>query len=332
MGPMDKPKSASNEQKEELVKIFEEYNQRPKQESSETDYKERQRFWIEATHRLNKIPGGTLKSTAKWVKYWADVIINLKRKSRLVVEGRTKKIGPNQLEVRILSAANCYEVLDQWTKALGAEGIMGLETTIENDHEEYFPDDTGVQKEEIVIEHYTDDQLDEDFVASFSKPVVSDHHGKDTVTTELEIRKPTAEELKNMAVTATVTVPAEYVEMTTAGLDGTSEFLKPKFIRPATITTSTPITSNTQIIGTSTSSHLSSSGTSTMNVPTNVTDRLREDLKRTSEKLESVMKRRRLDDSKFAIAQALTNMSGAMLALSNGLNELANALTNDAIL
>lgn len=295
MGPLDKPKSASNEQKEELVKIFEEYNQRPKSESSETDYKERQRFWIEATHRLNRIPGGTMKSTAKWVKYWADVIINLKRKCRLVVEGRSKKIGPNALEIRILSAANGYDVLDQWTKALGGE-IIGLETSLSNDHdheqdhEEYFPEDSGVQKEEIVIEHYSDDPLDEEFVASFSKPVTE--HSQGTVT-ELEIRKPTSEELKNMTVTAAVTT-AEYVEMTTSALEGTSEFLRPKSTRPAQ-------------------------------------ERLREDLKRTSEKLESVMKKRRLDDSKYAIAQALTNMSAAMLQLSNGLNDLANAITNDAM-
>ncbi|EAT35157.1 AAEL006853-PA [Aedes aegypti] len=293
MGPLDKPKSASNEQKEELVKIFEEYNNRPKHESSETDYKERQRFWIEATHRLNQIPGGTMKSTAKWVKYWADVIINLKRKCRLVAEGRSKKIGPNQLEIRILTAANCFDVLDQWTKALGTDNIVTLDAAMVNDHEEYFPDDNGVQKEEIVIEHYADDQLDEEFVTTFSKPIVSEHV-QETVTTELEIRKPTIEEMKNMAVNAAVTT-TEYVEMTAAALEGTSEFLKPKTVRP--------------------SEH----------------QRLREDLKRTSEKLESVMKKRRMDDSKIAIAQALTNMSAAMLQLSNGLNELANALTNDAI-
>lgn len=293
---LQKPKSASNEQKEELVKIFEEYNQRPKHESSETDYKERQRFWIEATHRLNNIPGGTMKSTAKWVKYWADVIINLKRKCRLVVEGRSKKIGPNPLEVRILSAANSYDILDQWTKALGADGMVTLDASMVSDHEEYFPDDSGVQKEEIVIEHYSDDPLDEEFVASFSKPVVVNEHSQDqeTVTTELEIRKPTVEELKSMAVNAAVTT-TEYVEIAASALEGTSEFLKPRIIRP--------------------SEH----------------DRLREDLKRTSEKLESVMKKRRMDDSKIAIAQALTNMSAAMLQLSNGLNDLANALTNDAL-
>ncbi|XP_062535114.1 uncharacterized protein LOC134204309, partial [Armigeres subalbatus] len=286
-------KSASNEQKEELVKIFEEYNHRPKQESAETDYKERQRFWIEATHRLNQIPGGTLKSTAKWVKYWADVIINLKRKCRLVAEGRSKKIGPNPLEIRILTASNCFDVLDQWTKALSSDTIVTLDAAMVNDHEEYFPDDTGVQKEEIVIEHYADDQLDEEFVTTFSKPMVT-VHDQETVTTELEIRKPTAEEIKNMAVNATMTT-TEYVELTASALEGTSEFLKPKPTRPA--------------------EH----------------ERLREDLKRTSEKLESVMKKRRLDDSKIAIAQALTNMSAAMLQLSNGLNDLANALTNDAI-
>lgn len=291
-GCLQKPKSASNEQKEELVKIFEEYNNRPKQESAETDYKERQRFWIEATHRLNQIPGGTMKSTAKWVKYWADVIINLKRKCRLVAEGRSKKIGPNQLEVRILTAACCYDVLDQWTKSLGTESMVTLDASMVNDHEEYFPDDTGVQKEEIVIEHYADDQLDEEFVTTFSsKPMVSDHV-QETVTTELEIRKPTAEEIKSMAVTTT-----EYVEMTASALESTSEFLKPK--------------------------------TTVRTQPEH--QRLREDLKRTSEKLESVMKKRRLDDSKIAIAQALTNMSAAMLQLSNGLNDLANALTNDAI-
>ncbi|EDS35162.1 conserved hypothetical protein [Culex quinquefasciatus] len=318
MGPLDKPKSASNEQKEELVRIFEEYNQRPKQENAETDYKERQRFWIEATHRLNKIPGGTMKSTAKWVKYWADVIINLKRKCKLVIEGRSKKIGPSPLEVRILSAATCYDVLDLWTKALSSDGIGVLETSMSGDvHEEYFPDDSGVQKEEIVIEHYaSDDPLDEEFVASFSKPVdhCEDHSQETSVTTELEIRKPTVEELKNLTNAVTT---AEYVELTTsAALEAsTSEFLRPKVVhRSVTSSASTSTSTPVNVAAASAS-----------------TDRLREDLKRTSEKLESVMKRRRLDDSKFAIAQALTNMSAALLQLSNGMNELANALTNDAM-
>lgn len=299
------------------MRIFEEYNQRPKQENAETDYKERQRFWIEATHRLNKIPGGTMKSTAKWVKYWADVIINLKRKCKLVIEGRSKKIGPSPLEVRILSAATCYDVLDLWTKALSSDGIGVLETSMSGDvHEEYFPDDSGVQKEEIVIEHYaSDDPLDEEFVASFSKPVDHCEHSQETsVTTELEIRKPTVEELKNLTNAVTT---AEYVELTTsAALEAsTSEFLRPKVVHRS----------------------VTSSASTSTSTPVNVaaasatTDRLREDLKRTSEKLESVMKRRRLDDSKFAIAQALTNMSAALLQLSNGMNELANALTNDAM-
>lgn len=325
MGPLDKPKSASNEQKEELVRIFEEYNQRPKQENAETDYKERQRFWIEATHRLNKIPGGTMKSTAKWVKYWADVIINLKRKSKLVIEGRSKKIGPNPLEVRILSAASCYDVLDQWTKALAADGMVGLDGSMSDVHEEYFPDDSGVQKEEIVIEHYSDDPLDEEFVASFSKPVDhSDHSQETSVTTELEIRKPTVEELKNLA---TSVATAEYVELTSsAALEAsTSEFLKPKVVHRSTASSASTSTS-TQAVAASIPAAAAAIPSSSSHH-----ERLREDLKRTSEKLESVMKKRRLDDSKFAIAQALTNMSAALLQLSNGMNELANALTNDAM-
>ncbi|XP_055623737.1 uncharacterized protein LOC129767141 [Toxorhynchites rutilus septentrionalis] len=230
---------------------------------------------------------------AKWVKYWADVIINLKRKCRLIAEGRSRKTAPNPLEVRILTAAGNFDILDLWNKAIGQQSVAGLETpTMSNDHEEYFPDDTGVQKEEIVIEHYSEDPLDEEFVASFSKPVVTEHTQVD-VASQLEIRKPTNEELKTMAEAAAVTT-AEYVEMTTSALEGTSEFLKPKIVRPSQ-------------------------------------ERLREDLKRTSEKLESVIKKRRLDDSKYAIAQALTNMSAALLQLSNGLNDLANAITDDAM-
>lgn len=265
-----------------------------------------------------------MKSTAKWVKYWADVIINLKRKCKLVIEGRSKKIGPSPLEVRILSAASCYDVLDLWTKAISSDGISVLETSMSGDvHEEYFPDDSGVQKEEIVIEHYSDDPLDEEFVASFSKPVDhSDHSQETSVTTELEIRKPTVEELKNLTNTVTT---AEYVELTSsAALEAsTSEFLKPKVVhRSATSSASTSTHSTPVNVATA---------AMTSAMPSSSHDRLREDLKRTSEKLESVMKRRRLDDSKFAIAQALTNMSAALLQLSNGINELANALTNDAM-
>ncbi|XP_058121466.1 uncharacterized protein LOC131292448 [Anopheles ziemanni] len=286
----DKPKSASHLQKEELVLIFEEYQQKMKLESLD-ESKERQKFWSEATQRLNKLEGGTHKSTSKWVKYWADVIINLRRKSRLVIEGRSKRIGPTPLEVRILRAGNCYDVLDQWTKAVDNGG--GDNATMSS--EEYFPEDTGVQKEEIVVENYTEDQLDDEFVATFGKS--EDAIQQQTVTTELHIRKPSMAELKTMAQQP---APTEYVELASVSpISATSEFLRPKV---------TPL---------STAPHQQA--------------RLKEDLKRTSEKLETVMKKRKIDDSKLVIAQALTNMSSAMLALSHGLNDLAQALTNGAM-
>uniref|UniRef100_A0A182LW54 Regulatory protein zeste n=1 Tax=Anopheles culicifacies TaxID=139723 RepID=A0A182LW54_9DIPT len=278
-----KPKSASNLQKEELVLIFEEYQQKGKLENLD-DSKERQKFWVEATQRLNKIDGGTVKSCSKWVKYWADVLINLRRKCRLVVEGRSKRIGPTPFEVRIMRVGNLYDVLEQWTKAVENGSEM---SSMQNVEEEYYPEDTGVQKEEIVVENYAEDPLDEEFVASFAKPV--EETAQQSITTQLHIRKHSAEAYKPM-----VNVPqTEYVELTTLH-NATSEFLRPK---------------NTVAIG-------------------QPQARLKENLKRTTEKLETVMKKRKIDDSQFAIAQALTNMSSAILALSNSLNDLAHALTN----
>ncbi|XP_052897150.1 uncharacterized protein LOC128304064 [Anopheles moucheti] len=278
-----KPKSASNLQKEELVLIFEEYQQKGKLENLD-DSKERQKFWMEATQRLNKIDGGTVKSCSKWVKYWADVLINLRRKCRLVVEGRSKRIGPTPFEVRIMRVGNLYDVLEQWTKAVENGSEM---STMQNVEEEYYPEDTGVQKEEIVVENYSEDPLDEEFVATFAKPVEETaQHG---ITTQLHIRKHSGEVYKPL-----VNPPqTEYVELTTLH-NATSEFLRPK-------------------------------GTVTIGQPQ---ARLKENLKRTTEKLETVMKKRKIDDSQFAIAQALTNMSSAILALSNSLNDLAHALAN----
>uniref|UniRef100_A0A182WIV6 Regulatory protein zeste n=1 Tax=Anopheles minimus TaxID=112268 RepID=A0A182WIV6_9DIPT len=278
-----KPKSASNLQKEELVLIFEEYQQKGKLENLD-DSKERQKFWLEATQRLNKIEGGTVKSCSKWVKYWADVLINLRRKCRLVVEGRSKRIGPTPFEIRIMRVGNLYDVLEQWTKAVENGSEM---SSMHNVEEEYYPEDTGVQKEEIVVENYAEDPLDEEFVASFAKPV--EETAQQTITTQLHIRKHSAESYKPL-----VSAPqTEYVELTTLH-NATSEFLRPK---------------NTVAMG-------------------QPQARLKENLKRTTEKLETVMKKRKIDDSQFAIAQALTNMSSAILALSNSLNDLAHALTN----
>ncbi|XP_050075267.1 uncharacterized protein LOC126562734 [Anopheles maculipalpis] len=278
-----KPKSASNVQKEELVLIFEEYQQKGKLENLD-DSKERQRFWMEATQRLNKIDGGTVKSCSKWVKYWADVLINLRRKCRLVVEGRSKRIGPTPFEVRIMRVGNLYDVLEQWTKAVENGSEMSTMQTVEED---YYPEDTGVQKEEIVVENYTEDPLDEEFVATFAKP--EEETAQQTVTTQLHIRKHSSEAYKPMVSTST----AEYLELTTLQ-NATSEFLRPKTSLPQ---------SQPQA-------------------------RLKESLKRTTEKLETVMKKRKIDDSQFAIAQALTNMSAAILALSTSLNDLAHALSN----
>uniref|UniRef100_A0A182JQV3 Regulatory protein zeste n=1 Tax=Anopheles christyi TaxID=43041 RepID=A0A182JQV3_9DIPT len=280
-----KPKSASNVQKEELVLIFEEYQQNAKLENLD-DSKERHKFWTEATQRLNKIEGGTVKSCSKWVKYWADVLINLRRKCRLVVEGRSKRIGPTPFEVRILRVGNLYDVLDQWTKAVENGSEM---STLQNVEEEYYPEDTGVQKEEIVVENYTEDPLDEEFVATFAKPV--EEQAAQNVTTQMHIRKHSNEGYKQMVNPHTT----EYVELTTLH-NATSEFLRPK--------------------------------NSVMAQPQ---ERLKESLKRTTEKLETVMKKRKIDDSQFAIAQALTNMSAAILALSNSLNDLAQALTNGTL-
>lgn len=278
-----KPKSASNLQKEELVLIFEEYQQKAKLENLD-DSKERQKFWTEATQRLNKIEGGTVKSCSKWVKYWADVLINLRRKCRLVVEGRSKRIGPTPFEVRIMRVGNLYDVLEQWTKAVDNGGEM---STLQSVEEEYYPEDTGVQKEEIVVENYTEDPLDEEFVATFAKPV--EEQTAQTVTTHMHLRKHSGEGYKQLVNHQHQT---EYVELTTLH-NATSEFLRPK--------------------------------SSAMSEPQ---ERLKESLKRTTEKLETVMKKRRIDDSQFAIAQALTNMSAAILALSNSLNDLAQALAN----
>uniref|UniRef100_A0A182P9X8 Regulatory protein zeste n=1 Tax=Anopheles epiroticus TaxID=199890 RepID=A0A182P9X8_9DIPT len=280
-----KPKSASNVQKEELVLIFEEYQQKAKLENLD-DSKERQKFWMEATQRLNKIEGGTVKSCSKWVKYWADVLINLRRKCRLVVEGRSKRIGPTPFEVRIMRVGNLYDVLEQWTKAVENGNDM---STMQNVEEEYYPEDTGVQKEEIVVENYAEDPLDEEFVATFAKPV--EEQAAQTVTTQMQIRKHSPEGYKHLVNQH----QTEYVELTTLH-NATSEFLRPK--------------------------------STVMGQPQ--AERLKESLKRTTEKLETVMKKRKIDDSQFAIAQALTNMSAAILALSNSLNDLAHALTNGA--
>lgn len=277
-----KPKSASNVQKEELVLIFEEYQQKGKLENLD-DSKERQKFWMEATQRLNKIDGGTVKSCSKWVKYWADVLINLRRKCRLVVEGRSKRIGPTPFEVRIMRVGNLYDVLEQWTKAVE----NGSEIAMQHVEEDYYPEDTGVQKEEIVVENYTEDPLDEEFVSSFAKPV--EETAQQTVTTQLQIRKHSTDAYKPIVSAPTT----EYLELTTLH-NATSEFLRPKTIIPQ---------SQPQA-------------------------RLKESLKRTTEKLETVMKKRKIDDSQFAIAQALTNMSAAILALSTSLNDLAHALSN----
>ncbi|XP_050094770.1 uncharacterized protein LOC126577305 [Anopheles aquasalis] len=297
MDEMDKPKSASAMQKEELVCIFEEYQQKHKLENLD-DSKERSRFWAAATARLNKIDGGTSKSLSKWVKYWADVIINLRRKCRLVVEGRSRKVPPTPLEVRILRASNCYDVLEQWMKAVDQHN-SSIDISLSGG-EEYYPEDTGVQKEEIVVENYNDDQLDEEeqYVTSYTKSEI-DSSTSQIVTTELHIRKPSIEELKSLS-TATVgttitTETPEYVELTTVNT-ADCEFLRPK-----------------------------------QSIHQHQPDRLKENLKRNSEKLESVMKKRKIDDSKYAIAQALTNMSSAVLALSHGLNDLANALMNDVL-
>ncbi|ETN64100.1 hypothetical protein AND_004167 [Anopheles darlingi] len=299
MDEMDKPKSASTMQKEELVCIFEEYQQNNKLEKLD-DSKERSRFWTAATSRLNRIEGGTSKSLSKWVKYWADVIINLRRKCRLVVEGRSRKVPPTPLEVRILRASSNYDVLEQWMKAVDQHN-NAVDISLSGG-EEYYPEDTGVQKEEIVVEDFTDDPLDEEeqYVTGYTTTKSDiDSNTSQIITTELHIRKPSIEELKNLTTTVGVgtTITAEtpeYVELTTVNAE-TCEFLRPK--------------------------------QSLQHQP----ERLKENLKRNSEKLETVMKKRKIEDSKYAIAQALTNMSSAVLALSHGLNDLANALMNDVL-
>ncbi|XP_058054456.1 uncharacterized protein LOC131206082 isoform X2 [Anopheles bellator] len=249
------------------------------------DSKERTKFWTDAAQRLNKIEGGTVKPISKWVKYWADVIINLRRKSRLVMEGRSRRIGPTQLEVRILRVSNCYDVLENWTKSVDGTTELGIAPV-----EEYYPEDTGVQKEEIVVENYNEDQLVDEEYVSFTK---SDMDGTaQTVTTELHIRKASTEELKPAQHHPTTEYSIELSAVNSL-TSATSEFLRPK----------PPIVAEV---------------------------RLKENLKRNTEKLETVMKKRKIDDSKYAIAQALTNMSSAILALSNGVSDLAQALMNDS--
>lgn len=105
---------ASDNQKHELIKYFED---RPGAilvcENSARDPRAKQRIWIELAHKLNGVDGA-LKPSARWAKYWHDMVLNAKMKAKRAISGESFPNQPNKFDERLLRVVKEFDLLQKW--------------------------------------------------------------------------------------------------------------------------------------------------------------------------------------------------------------------------
>lgn len=77
------------------------------------DAKAKQRIWIELAHRLNTMTG-TMKSTAKWAKYWNDIVFYTKNRAQQTLLGTKPIKHPNEFDKKMLTLIGHDDLLKQW--------------------------------------------------------------------------------------------------------------------------------------------------------------------------------------------------------------------------
>lgn len=108
---------ASAIQKHELMKYFED---RPGaflvSGNSASDTRAKQRVWIELAHKLNGVEGA-LKPSARWAKYWNDLVLYTKTRAHQAVNGTkdyVKISRPNEFDQRLLRIVGKDDLLQAW--------------------------------------------------------------------------------------------------------------------------------------------------------------------------------------------------------------------------
>lgn len=96
---------------------------------SSGDSKAKQRIWIELAHRLNSMEG-TLKSTAKWSKYWNDIIIYTKNRAHHSMMGTKIEKYPTEFDKKILHIIGQNDLLKNWIKSFKQNKHVKLEENI----------------------------------------------------------------------------------------------------------------------------------------------------------------------------------------------------------
>lgn len=109
---------ASHIQKHELMKYFED---RPGaflvSGNSAGDARAKQRVWIELAHKLNGVEGA-LKPSARWAKYWNDLVLYTKMRAHQAVNGGKDYVNshshPSEFDQRLLRIVGKHDLLQAW--------------------------------------------------------------------------------------------------------------------------------------------------------------------------------------------------------------------------
>lgn len=84
--------------------------------NSAGDTRAKQRVWIELAHKLNGVEGA-LKPTARWAKYWNDLVLYTKTRAHQAVnEGKdyVRSSRPSEFDQRLLRIVGKDDLLQAW--------------------------------------------------------------------------------------------------------------------------------------------------------------------------------------------------------------------------
>lgn len=87
------------------------------------DTRAKRRIWIELAHKLNGVEG-ELKTTARWAKYWNDLVLYTKMRADQAVNGgkdyvKNSRCHPSEFDQRLLRIVGKHDLLQEWLVLCG---------------------------------------------------------------------------------------------------------------------------------------------------------------------------------------------------------------------
>lgn len=103
------------------------------------DTRAKQRVWIELAHKLNGVEGA-LKPSARWAKYWNDLVLYTKTRAHQAVNGgkdyvKSSRSHPSEFDQRLLRIVGKHDLLQLWLALCDTTTKEEIPEELNNDFE-----------------------------------------------------------------------------------------------------------------------------------------------------------------------------------------------------